>query len=107
MIRMGISGLNVLLGEKIQKSGIGRFIHSYCMMLKQKFYIKEVNVMLCWSEHCPRLKSMYKCSVYSPSGMLFRHARGYCPITNVGPNVIKGEKNLPKKRAGQQKSRKK
>ena len=46
------------------------------------------------------------CFVYTRSGMKFRTRQGYCPIPDDGPN--KGVKAVgDKKRAGQQKQKKK
>lgn len=62
--------------------------------------------MICTDYNCKKVVGEGKCSVYSPEGQLFRDRHGVCPILGDGPNAKKTVVT-DKKRAGQQKQKKK
>jgi|GEM_PF-5513926 len=63
--------------------------------------------IICDLVKCDKRNSEGGCSVYSPEGQKLRDKLGYCPICDAGPNKIEVNTNAPKKRAGQQKQKKK
>jgi len=61
--------------------------------------------MICQDVKCKKLKDDGSCSVYNKGGQEYRDRYGYCPIPDAGPNKVVNVADT-KKRAGQQKQKK-